>query len=70
MFAGLGGWHIVLILVIVLLLFGATKLPALARSVGQSARILKKEIRQETPPEVAGEAPAPTPAPVDTTPRL
>lgn len=49
MFAGLGGWHVLVIIVIVLLLFGATRLPALARSVGQSARILKKEIR-ETPP--------------------
>ena len=41
MFNGLTGWHLVIILVIVLLLFGAPKLPALARSLGQSMRIFK-----------------------------
>nr|WP_301182618.1 twin-arginine translocase TatA/TatE family subunit [Subtercola boreus] len=33
-----------MLLAIVLLLFGAPKLPALARSVGQSMRILKTEV--------------------------
>lgn len=45
MWAGLSGWHLLLVLAVILLLFGATKLPALARSVGQSARVLKGEIR-------------------------
>ncbi|TFV99926.1 twin-arginine translocase TatA/TatE family subunit [Leifsonia flava] len=45
MLANLNGWHAVLILVVVLLLFGAPKIPALARSLGQSMRIFKKEIR-------------------------
>ncbi len=39
------GWHLILILVLVLLLFGAAKLPGLAKSVGESVRILKKESR-------------------------
>jgi sec-independent protein translocase protein TatA len=39
------GWHIWIILLIIGLLFGATRLPALARSIGQSTRIFKKEIR-------------------------
>lgn len=39
------GWHIWIILLIIVLLFGATRLPALARSIGQSTRIFKKEIR-------------------------
>ncbi|MDZ5146125.1 twin-arginine translocase TatA/TatE family subunit [Microbacterium testaceum] len=39
------GWHLVLVLVLVLLLFGAAKLPGLAKSVGESVRILKKESR-------------------------
>lgn len=47
MFANLTGWHLVIILVIVLLLFGATRLPALTRSIGQSVRIFKKEVRDD-----------------------
>jgi sec-independent protein translocase protein TatA len=37
--------HLILILVIVLLLFGAPKLPGLARSLGQSMKIFRNEIR-------------------------
>ena len=44
MLGNLQGWHLIIILAIVLLLFGAPKLPALARSVGQSMRILKTEV--------------------------
>jgi len=46
--AGLRGWEWVIILAIVLLLWGAPKLPALAKSLGQSMKIFKKEIRDET----------------------
>lgn len=46
MFGGLQGWHLVIIIVLALLLFGAPKLPGLARSVGQSLRIFKSEVRQ------------------------
>ena len=42
---GLSGIHLVLILVVLLLLFGAAKLPALAKNVGASAKILKSEMR-------------------------
>ena len=45
--ANLGGWHLVVILFIILLLFGAPKLPGLARSLGQSMKILKKEVGPE-----------------------
>ncbi len=45
MLSNLSGWHIVLILAIVLLLFGAPKLPGLARSLGQSMKILRKEMK-------------------------
>lgn len=45
--ANLGGWHLVVILFIILLLFGAPKLPGLAKSLGQSMRILKKEVTNE-----------------------
>ncbi len=42
----LEGWHIVIIIVLAIVLFGAPKLPGLARSVGQSLRIFKSEVRQ------------------------
>lgn len=39
------GWpHLLIVLFIILLLFGAPKLPGLARSVGQSLKIFKKEV--------------------------
>ena len=40
------GWpHLIAILVIVVLLFGAPKLPGLARSIGQSMRIFRSEVK-------------------------
>lgn len=42
----LGWMEIILILVVILLLFGAKKLPDLARSVGRSARIFKSEVKE------------------------
>jgi sec-independent protein translocase protein TatA len=38
------GWEIIIVLVIVLLLFGARKLPDLARSIGASAKEFRKGI--------------------------
>ncbi len=48
--ANLTGWHALVLLVIVVLLFGAGKLPALAKSVGQSMKIFKNEVKGEEPP--------------------
>ena len=39
------GPHLWIILIIILLLFGAAKLPALAKSMGQSARVFKGEMK-------------------------
>ncbi|MFG2139080.1 Sec-independent protein translocase subunit TatA [Streptomyces sp. NPDC048650] len=36
-------WHLVLILVVLVLLFGSKKLPDMARGLGRSMRILKSE---------------------------
>jgi sec-independent protein translocase protein TatA len=44
LFEGPGIW---IILVVVILLFGATRLPALARSIGQSTKILKDELKPD-----------------------
>lgn len=38
-------WHLLIILAVILLLFGAAKLPALAKSMGQSARVFKGEMK-------------------------
>ncbi|MFJ3172996.1 Sec-independent protein translocase subunit TatA [Streptomyces roseus] len=36
-------WHLVLLLMVCVLVFGSKKLPDMARSVGRSMRILKSE---------------------------
>lgn len=45
----LGGPELLIILVVVLLLFGASKLPSLARSLGASAKEFKKGIEEGVP---------------------
>jgi sec-independent protein translocase protein TatA len=45
MSGNLGGWTGLIVLVVILLLFGAPKLPGLARSLGQSLKIFKSEVR-------------------------
>jgi sec-independent protein translocase protein TatA len=43
---GIGIWQILILLVVVLLLFGATRLPTLARSLGQSITEFKKGMKE------------------------
>ena len=68
----IGAPEILIILAIVLLLFGAKKVPELARSLGQAQKEFKKGAKEgyatadgETtaPTTTAAPAPAPTPAP-------
>ena len=56
MLRNIGGPEILIVLVVVLLLFGAKKLPELARSIGASAKEFKKgaeegELEDEEQPE-------------------
>ncbi|GAA2010274.1 hypothetical protein GCM10009839_00170 [Catenulispora yoronensis] len=50
-------WHILLIVGIAVVLFGAKRLPVAARSMGQSLRIFRSELRQAVHD---GEPPPPT----------
>jgi len=73
MLGGLTGWHLLALVIIILLLFGAAKLPALAKSVGQSARVFKGEMKamkeddatSATPPTPAASGVNPSVAPAD-----
>jgi len=69
----LGGWEFVILIGVLVLLFGAKRLPDMARSIGQSARVFKGEMKgmkadeqpgagtdESTPVELP---PAPPPAP-------
>lgn len=71
----LQGWHLVIIIVLALLLFAGPKLPKIARSLGQSMRIFKSEVRQMKDDDKPGTSStpsspaAPTAAPSDTAPQ-
>ncbi len=74
MFAMLNGWEVVAILAVVLILFGAKRLPELARGLGQGIKEFKKssrEIQDEIASAIDVDAPAPPPKrvnpPVETT---
>ncbi|MEY4391193.1 MAG: hypothetical protein RLZZ400_936 [Actinomycetota bacterium] len=43
------GWEWIIILVIVVLLWGSTKLPAAAKGIAQSLKIFKKEMKSDAP---------------------
>ncbi len=79
---GIGGPELMMIMFVVLLLFGADRLPELARGIGKSVREFKKaasgveeEVRRAmeepvkpppTPPRAIQQAPAEKPAPPTT----
>jgi sec-independent protein translocase protein TatA len=65
---GLEPMHILVLGVILVLLFGAKRLPDVAKSVGQSLKIFKNEIkdlRDDT--SLTSDAPAPAPTPTTQT---
>ncbi len=67
---GLTPAHVIVVLILVVLLFGARRLPDVAKSVGQSLRIFKSEIKDlGAADSAAPSVPAPaSPAPVAPTP--
>jgi len=61
----LSPWHWAILAIVIILLFGAKRLPDAARSLGKSMRIFKAEVKElqndSTPPPVP---PAPPATPV------
>lgn len=55
---GLRPWHVIVLVVVLVLLFGAKRLPDAARSLGRSMRILKAETRGLQEDDVAAKAEA------------
>ena len=67
----LGGWEIILILAVVLILFGAKKLPELAKGLGTGIKEFKKatrEVTDELSSAMDTTPPPPTRLPANTTP--
>ena len=64
MFGNLRLQEILLILLVVLLLFGAKRLPELARSVGKSLKIFKSEVKDLSKDDTSSTSGS-TPRPVD-----
>jgi sec-independent protein translocase protein TatA len=73
---GLEPWHLLIVAIVVIVLFGSKKLPDTARALGKSMRILKSEAKamkaeNVTPGAMPGVAPgvaseaAPASAPVE-----
>lgn len=56
---GISFWHIVIVLLVVLLLFGAGKIPRLMKDLGSGITAFKKGLKTDEP---GGEPPATDPA--------
>jgi sec-independent protein translocase protein TatA len=67
MLSGLTGIHLLVLVAVILVIFGATKLPVFAKGLGQSVKILRGELREpeatERPVPVHAEAPVGTTRP-------
>jgi sec-independent protein translocase protein TatA len=59
LFGSFGGPEIVVILALVLLLFGAKRLPELARSLGQGIREFRKSVREISEDVESSDTPPP-----------
>jgi sec-independent protein translocase protein TatA len=63
-------WKILIVAIVIIVLFGSRKLPAAARSLGQSMRILKTEVQglhEDNETQTTYSAPASTPAQIQPT---
>jgi sec-independent protein translocase protein TatA len=60
-FSGMSPWHVLIVVAVFVLLFGARKLPDAARSLGRSMRILKAETKALRDDDSGDEGQAPAP---------
>ncbi|MFM2412789.1 MAG: hypothetical protein RLZZ587_1122 [Actinomycetota bacterium] len=58
MLGNLNGWHFLILLVVILLVFGAPKLPGLAKSLGQSLKIFRNEMKSDSTDDDSTDKPA------------
>jgi len=62
-------WVLLIVAVLIILLFAGPKLPAMAKGLGQSMRIFRKEVKdmkaENSPAEPAAAAPAVTTSPAE-----
>ena len=58
MLGNLNGWHFLILLVVILLVFGAPKLPGLAKSLGQSLKIFRNEMKSSDTDDDSTDKPA------------
>ncbi|MHB9861645.1 Sec-independent protein translocase subunit TatA [Streptomyces sp. YIM S03343] len=58
---GLEPWHLLVVAIVIILLFGSKKLPDAARSLGKSMRILKSEAKAMKEDGAAQSSAAPAP---------
>ncbi|WP_028927063.1 Sec-independent protein translocase subunit TatA [Pseudonocardia acaciae] len=65
-----GGWEWLILVGVVVLLFGAKRLPEMARAVGQSARVFKGEMKGLKADDKADDKPEDKPADTPPAPRV
>ena len=53
-----GIWEIIIIVVLILLLFGSAKIPAMMRNIASGIKTFKKEVKEEPKPMAKKKAPA------------
>ena len=54
-FRDLGGIHLLIILLIIIVLFGASRLPAVSKGIAQSVRIFRREVKGDKDDEAGAE---------------
>ncbi len=63
MFRGMfEGWHLIILVVLLAILFGSKRLPDAARGLGRSLRILKAEVKEMREEDVRRPGASPAPA--------
>jgi len=68
---GLEPWHLIVVALVLILVFGSKKLPDAARGLGKSMRILKSEakaMKSDDAADTSAQASSPVPAPEAITP--